>query len=84
MGVTGYYLFGSKTSGDLLRNLGGPEVLGVRGTYERALKLCYGLSILGSIPMMIQPFYPVLLPLFDQWGSGPEGEGGAGPTVKGR
>ena len=35
---------------------------GVRGSYERAVKLCYGLSILGSVPLVILPFYNLVLP----------------------
>ena len=37
---------------------------GARGSYERAVKLCYGLSILGSVPLVILPFYNLVLPLF--------------------
>ena len=36
---------------------------GARGSYERAVKLCYGLSILGSVPLVILPFYNLILPL---------------------
>ncbi|GFH19163.1 Aa_trans domain-containing protein, partial [Haematococcus lacustris] len=35
---------------------------GLRGAYERAVKLCYGLSILGSVPLVILPFYNIVLP----------------------
>jgi hypothetical protein len=37
---------GERTAGDLLRNFGAAHVVGARGAYERAVKLCYGLSIL--------------------------------------
>lgn len=40
-----------------------PHAQGLRGAYERALKLCFGLSILGSVPLVILPFYNILLPL---------------------
>jgi hypothetical protein len=36
---------------------------GSRAAAERAIKLCYGLSVLGSIPLVIMPFYNLLLPL---------------------
>ncbi len=36
---------------------------GARGAYERAIKLCYGLSILGAVPLYILPFYNYVLPL---------------------
>uniref|UniRef100_A0A7S0RDG9 Amino acid transporter transmembrane domain-containing protein n=1 Tax=Chlamydomonas leiostraca TaxID=1034604 RepID=A0A7S0RDG9_9CHLO len=63
VGVSGYVQWQQRTAGDLLRNLGGAGQAGsVRGAYERALKACYGLSILGCIPMMITPFYALLLP----------------------
>lgn len=40
-----------------------PHAQGLRGAYERALKLCFGLSILGSVPLVILPFYNILIPL---------------------
>lgn len=51
-------------AGDLLRNFGAANVGGVRGGYERAIKLCYGLSILGAVPLVVLPFYNLVLPLF--------------------
>jgi hypothetical protein len=36
---------------------------GLRGAYERAIKLCYGMSVLISVPLVIMPFYNVVLPL---------------------
>lgn len=63
VGLGGYMLFRHRTSGDLLRNFGAASVTGLRGAYERALKLCYGLSILGAVPLVILPFYSMLLPL---------------------
>jgi len=63
IGVGGYATFGERTAGDLIRNLGGQRALGLFGAYERALKLCYGMAILGNIPLMILPFYSILRPL---------------------
>lgn len=57
VGVGGYITFRNRTAGDLLRNFGAADVDGIRGAYERAIKLCYGISILGSIPLVILPFY---------------------------
>ncbi len=39
---------------------------GLRGAYERAIKLCYALSVLGSIPIVIMPMANILLPLVGQ------------------
>ncbi|GAX76712.1 hypothetical protein CEUSTIGMA_g4158.t1 [Chlamydomonas eustigma] len=63
VGMFGYLTFRSRTAGDLLRNFGAANVGGARGGYERAIKLCYGLSILGSVPLVILPFYNLVLPL---------------------
>lgn len=70
VGVGGYATFKQRTAGDVLRNFGGPNAIGLRGAYERALKLCYGMAILGSIPLVILPFYSMLTPLLnaDQMG----------------
>ncbi|KAJ9516084.1 hypothetical protein QJQ45_024517 [Haematococcus lacustris] len=62
VGLAGYVTFRSRTAGDLLRNFGAANVVGLRGAYERAVKLCYGLSILGSVPLVILPFYNIVLP----------------------
>ena len=51
-------------AGDLLRNFGAANAGGIRGGYERAIKLCYGLSILGAVPLVVLPFYNLVLPLF--------------------
>lgn len=67
VGIGGYLTFKSRTAGDLLRNFGAANVVGLRGAYERALKLCYGLSILGSVPLVIMPFYNLVLPVVYQW-----------------
>ena len=57
VGLGGYLCFRQRTSGDLLRNFGSQHhTEGLRGAYEHALKLCYGLSILGSVPLVIMPF----------------------------
>lgn len=61
VGIGGYMTFRARTSGDLLRNLGAAHAIGLRGAYERAIKLCYGLSILGAIPLVITPFHGALL-----------------------
>jgi hypothetical protein len=61
-------------AGDLLRNFGSAHVDGLRGSYERAVKLCYGLSILGSIPLTILPFYGIMAPMLGISTSGVEPE----------
>ncbi len=69
--MAGYMTFKSRTAGDILRNFGAADVTGTRGAYERAIKLCYGLSILGAIPLVILPFYNLVLPVLageDGWG----------------
>lgn len=63
VGIGGYALFRDRTAGDVLRNFGGGSASGLRSAYERALKLCYGFAILGSIPLVILPFYTILMPL---------------------
>lgn len=50
-----------RTAGDVLRNLGAEGVEGLRGAYERLLKLGYGLSILGSVPLALLPIYDSML-----------------------
>ena len=45
-----------RTSGDVLRNFGGRGVSGLRGTYERLLKLGYGFSIMASVPLIMDNF----------------------------
>eukprot|EP00798_Chlamydomonas_sp_ICE-L_P022492 gene22492-29619_t len=72
VGGCGYITFKDRTAGDLLRNIGGAHLGGFRGMaqfggfrgmYERSVKLCYGLSILVSIPIVVLPFYNIILPL---------------------
>lgn len=52
VGAGGYSMFKQRTSGDVLRNLGGASVHGMRGAYERGLKGCYALAVLASIPLV--------------------------------
>lgn len=63
VGVGGYATFGDRTAGDIIRNFGGQRSLGFWGAYERALKLCYGMAVLGNIPLVIMPFSSILSPL---------------------
>lgn len=56
------------TAGDLLRNFGGPNVRGLRGAYERLLKLGYGLSVLATVPIVMMPFHAALLPVLARLG----------------
>ncbi len=65
VGVGGYLMFKQRTAGDLLRNFGGASAMGLRGAYERALKLCYGAAILAAVPLTILPFYSIVAPLLD-------------------
>ena len=51
----------------MLRNLGGAQELGLRAAYERLLKLGYGLSILGTVPLVVVPFQDMLLPPLAAW-----------------
>eukprot|EP00884_Botryococcus_braunii_P010425 jgi/Botrbrau1/19384/Bobra.0338s0014.1 len=61
VGACGYSSFRQMTAGDVLRNLGAEGVEGLRGAYERLLKLGYGLSILGSVPLALLPIYDSML-----------------------
>jgi sodium-coupled neutral amino acid transporter 10 len=63
VGVGGYATFGDRTAGDIIRNFGGQRSVGMWGAYERALKLCYGMAVLGNIPLVIMPFSSILSPL---------------------
>lgn len=63
VGVGGYATFGDRTAGDIIRNFGGQRSVGFWGAYERALKLCYGMAVLGNIPLVILPFSSILSPL---------------------
>jgi len=62
VGVCGYMAFRDRTSGDVLRNFGGKNVMGVRGAYERVLKMGYGFSIIASVPLIMGNFQAALLP----------------------
>lgn len=54
-----------RASGDILRNLGAVELMGIRGTYERIVKLGYGLNILGTVPLVILPMQSILVPMMN-------------------
>lgn len=56
-----------RTAGDVLRNFGARELTGVRGAYERLIKVGYGLSILGTVPLVVLPFQDSLGPLIAPW-----------------
>ena len=56
-------LWSCRTAGDVLRNFGARELTGVRGAYERLIKVGYGLSILGTVPLVVLPFQDSLGPL---------------------
>jgi hypothetical protein len=45
-----------RTSGDVLRNFGGRSANGLRGMYERLLKLGYGFTIMASVPLIMDNF----------------------------
>lgn len=62
VGVCGYLAFRERTAGDVLRNFGGRDVSGLRGVYERLLKLGYGFSIMASVPLIMENFQAALLP----------------------
>ena len=40
----------------MLRNFGGKNVSGMRGAYERLLKMGYGFSIIASVPLIMANF----------------------------
>ena len=54
----------------MLRNFGGAQAWGLRAAYERLLKLGYGLSILGTVPLVVIPFQDTLLPPLAAWVQG--------------
>lgn len=56
-----------RTAGDVLRNFGARGVTGIRGAYERLIKVGYGLSILGTVPLVVLPFQDSLGPLLAAW-----------------
>lgn len=68
VGAGGYLTFGSRTHGDILRNLGAidPEnPTSLRWVYERLLKISYGASIVGTVPVVMLPSIALLVPLLD-------------------
>lgn len=62
VGACGYMAFRDRTAGDVLRNFGGKNVPGLRGIYERVLKMGYGFSIIASVPLIMGNFQSTLLP----------------------
>lgn len=56
-----------RTAGDVLRNFGARGVTGIRGAYERLIKVGYGLSILGTVPLVVLPFQAALGPVISAW-----------------
>lgn len=56
-----------RTAGDVLRNFGARGVTGIRGAYERLIKVGYGLSILGTVPLVVLPFQAALGPVVSAW-----------------
>ena len=61
------YLFALRTAGDVLRNFGARGVTGIRGAYERLIKVGYGLSILGTVPLVVLPFQGSIGPVISAW-----------------
>ena len=51
----------------MLRNFGARGVTGIRGAYERLIKVGYGLSILGTVPLVVLPFQDSLGPVLAAW-----------------
>ena len=68
VGFSGYKAFGNRTHGDVLRNLGGGGSgrwqNHVGGLVQRGVKFCYGLSLLGSIPLLVLPLVSTSLTVF--------------------
>ena len=56
-----------RTAGDVLRNFGARGVTGIRGAYERLIKVGYGLSILGTVPLVVLPFQDSIGPVISAW-----------------
>lgn len=52
-----------RASGDILRNLGAQERTGMRGTFERLVKVGYGFNILGTVPLVILPMQSGISPI---------------------
>lgn len=51
----------------MLRNFGARGVTGIRGAYERLIKVGYGLSILGTVPLVVLPFQDSVGPVIAAW-----------------
>jgi hypothetical protein len=84
VGLCAYSVFRQRTAGDVLRNFGGADAQGVRGAYERAIKACFGMAVLGSMPLVIIPFYTIVQPLLQGGGGGGGGSGHGSPGKPGR
>eukprot|EP00873_Tetraselmis_striata_P002251 jgi/Tetstr1/422515/TSEL_001276.t1 len=93
VGLCGYLAFRQRTAGDVLRNLGGSAVTGLRALYERALRLGYGLAVLGCVPLVMLPLQHTLLPMllpavvrlpYGEWLVAPAGppDGGASAAAR--
>ncbi|KAL6776236.1 hypothetical protein ACKKBG_A20345 [Auxenochlorella protothecoides x Auxenochlorella symbiontica] len=59
VGAAGYIAYGPATAGDLLRNLGGDRASAPRRAFESALRIGFGLSILGTLPLVMLPLQAV-------------------------
>jgi sodium-coupled neutral amino acid transporter 10 len=84
VGICAYTTFRQRTAGDVLRNFGGADAQGMRGAYERAIKACFALAVLGSIPLAILPFYTIVQPLLQRATPPRRGGGGGGARDKAR
>ncbi|GMH38063.1 hypothetical protein BSKO_05947 [Bryopsis sp. KO-2023] len=74
VGFGGYMAYGQRISGDILRSLGSLELVGMRGVYERMLKVGYGLNILGTVPLVILPTHSLLVPMTSHFFGGRDGK----------
>lgn len=62
VGACGYLAFGHRTSGDILRNLGGSSVGTFRFVVERILKIGYGMTVLLTMPLILGPLLGAIKP----------------------
>jgi amino acid permease len=62
VGACGYLAFGHRTSGDILRNLGGSSVGTFRFAVERILKIGYGTTVLLTMPLILGPLLGAIRP----------------------
>ncbi|PRW56400.1 divinyl chlorophyllide a 8-vinyl- chloroplastic [Chlorella sorokiniana] len=62
VGACGYSAFGSRTSGDVLRNFGGAGASGMRLHAEKLLKYGFGVSLLGAVPLTLYPLHDTFAP----------------------